>query len=278
MLCMTAGATPARRRRVIYPAAKLRAEVSGLESIAAQVVARPRKEAVHRLRSTTRRIEAYLEVVDALAEQEPGFKTVGADVKRVRKLLGRVRRAAGQVRDLDVAREFAKACRSGDAGPKIRGEVKKLRAQLKDDRQREERVLVALLKERGQKLQLSLERLLNALEPVGDVGMSAVELEVLTRDWYARQLKAAELQKTLEDRMHWVRKSAKLARYMAETGLAARVVKEFAAVREVGGQWHDCLNLLRVARGWLGKRSALAKLLAGREVAARSAFEAQIAH
>lgn len=277
MVGMKAGAKKAHRRRVSYPVANLRFEVSGLETVTAQVMARPRKEAVHRLRSTTRKIEAHLEVVEELAHQDPGFRAVGGFVKRVRKLLSRVRRAAGRVRDLDVSGDFAKECASRDASAKIRDEVRDLRAQLKVERKREERDLIALLKGRGLKLQPCLEQLLTALEPVGEVGMSAVELEVLTRAWYERQRKAAELEKTLVDRMHWIRKSAKLARYMAETGLAVRVVREFSEVQEAGGRWHDCLNLLELARARLGKRSELATLLEEREAAARKAFEALIA-
>jgi len=84
-------------------------------------------------------------------------------------------------------------------------------------------------------------------------------------------------EKTRVDGLHWIRKSAKLARYMAETGLAARVVREFATVQAAGGEWHDCLNLLELAEDRLGKRSELAVLLEGREAAARNAFEALIA-
>lgn len=278
MLCMKVEAKTARRARVSYPVANLRFEVSGLETVTAQVMARPRKEAVHRLRSTTRKIEAHLEVVEVLAHQYPGFRAVDGMAKRVRNLLSRVRRAAGRVRDLDVARDFAKEGIVGKASPKLREETRDLRAKLKAERKCEERDLIALLKGRGLRLQPCLEQLLTALEPVADVGMSAVELEVLTRGWYDRQLKAAALEKTLADRMHWIRKSAKLARYMAETGLAVRVVREFAAVQVAGGLWHDWLNLVEIARKRLGKRSELATLLDERETAARIEFEEQVAH
>ena len=274
---MASEAIAARRRRVSYPVANLRGEVSALETVMAQVMARPRKEAVHRLRSTTRRIEAHLEAVEELARQEPGFRVASEDLRRVRKLLHRVRRGAGRVRDLDVARELAKMFAAGEAAPEIRRQAEDLREQLKGERRRESRDLVALLKGRGLKLQPSLEQLLISLEPVAEVGMSAVELEVLTRGWYERQMKVMRTEKMRVDGLHWIRKSAKLARYMAETGLAARVVREFATVQAAGGEWHDYLNLLDLAEERLGKRSELAVLLEGRETAARSAFEALIA-
>lgn len=273
---MASGARTTRRRRVSYPVANLRGEVSGLETVMAQVMARPRKEAVHRLRSTTRRIEAHLEVVEELAHRDSGFRVVVGEMPRVRKLLHRVRRAAGRVRDVDVARERAKEFTAGEVAPGIRREAGDLRKKLKGERKREGQDLLALLKGPGLKLQPSLEQLVDALEPVSEVGMSAVELEALTRAWYERQLKAAGLEKRQVNRMHWIRKSAKLARYMAETGLAARVVREFATVQTAGGQWHDCLNLLDMARERLGKRSELVLLLDKREAAACSAFEAQL--
>lgn len=274
---MASGAKAARRRRVSYPVANLRGEVSGLETVMAQVMARPRKEAVHRLRSTTRRIEAHLEVVVELARQEPGFRVAGGEVRRVKKLLRRVRRGAGRVRDLDVARELAKTFAAGGTAPQIRRQAEDLREQLKEERKRESRDLIASLKGRGLKLQPSLEQLLISLEPVAEVGMSAVELEVLARGWHERQMKLAGLENMRMDGLHWIRKSAKLARYMAETGLAARVVREFATVQAAGGEWHDCLNLLELAEERLGKRSELAVLLKGRETAARSTFEELIA-
>ena len=272
---MASEATTARRRRVSYPVANLRGEVSELETAMAQVMARPRKEAVHRLRSATRRIEAQFAVVEELAHQEPGFRVAGGEVRRVKGLLRRVRRAAGRVRDLDVARDLAKTFAAGGAAG-IRRQAEDLRVQLKEERRPESRELTALLKGRGLKLQRYLEHLLLALEPVALIGMSAVELEVLTRRWYEGQLKAVPSATTRVEGLHWIRKSAKLARYMAATGLAARVVREFATVQAAGGEWHDWLNLLDLAQERLGKRSELTTLLEEREATARQTFEAAI--
>jgi len=271
---MAAGAKTVRRRRASYPVANLRAEVAGLEAAMAEVMARPRKEAVHRLRTETRKIEAHLAVMAELAQQEPGFKAIERQAARVMKLLVRIRRAAGRVRDLDVQRRLAKECAAGGATRKVRREAKDLRAQLKVERQLKARDLLEKLEGRRLKLETRPKTLLEALEPVATVGMSAIDLEVLTRTWYQRQVSEAGQESNAARQMHRIRKAAKLARYMAENGLAARVVAEFAAVQEAGGRWHDWLDLLHATRQRLGKRSGLAARLKEQEAAARSSFQA----
>jgi len=273
MFGMTAGAKTARRRRVSYPVANLRVQVSALETAVAQVMARPGKEPVHGLRSVTRKVEAQLAVVGKLAEQEPGFQAVEGPVRQVEKLLDKVRRAAGQVRDRDVQHGLAQEFAGVGATAALRREVKEIRKQLRVERAGAAAELVDVLDGHGRKLAPLLEALIHALKPVEAVGMSAVEQEVMTRGWYAAQLDTARLDTKPVRGMHRIRKAAKLARYMAENGLAARVVEEFKAVQEAGGRWHDCLSLRDAARRRLGKRSELAALLTEREAAARSLFE-----
>ena len=274
MLCMTAGPRTARRRRVTYPVENLRVQVSALETAVAQVLAKPRKEAVHELRSVTRKIEAHLTVLAELGRQQPGFQVMEHPSRRVKKLLGVVRRAAGRVRDLDVLQRLAVECIKEGATEQLESEVKEIRMQLKKERDTAAAELMKVLAARGIELEPMLEALIHALLPVETVGMSAVEQEVMTRSWYAAQLAEARKMSKPDEAMHHIRKAAKLARYMAEGGLAKRVVDEFRKLQEAGGRWHDCVCLRDVTLERLGKRSGLAALLKERETAARSSFEA----
>lgn len=273
MLGMAAGASSARRRRVTYPVENLRVQVSALETVMVQVMAKPRREAVHQLRSVTRKVEAHLAVLGELAGQEPGLRAVARPARRVQKLLDLVRKAAGRVRDPDVQRTLARECVQDGSAKKLRGEVKEIRAQLKVERELAAAELIDLLLGRGLKLGPRLEVLMDALKPMEAVGLSAVEQEVMTRGWYAGQLGAARQRTGSDQTLHRIRKAAKVARYMAENGLAARVVETFKKLQEAGGRWHDCLSLRDAARERLGKRSELAALLKEREVSARTSFQ-----
>jgi CHAD domain-containing protein len=265
------------RQRVSYPVGTLRAQVTGLDTAIAQVLARPKKDAVHGLRKATRKVEAQLEVIAALGRQEALFEAAGKPAKKVRKLLGTVRKAAGKVRDLDVQRRLAKEMTDTGTSKKIRKEAKELRRQLKTEREQEAEMLVAMLERHALKLEPRLERLLQELEPAAHVGMSAKELEVLTRGFYAARRESAEREKQPVDRMHGVRKAAKLARYMVEDGVAPRVVDEYEAVQESGGHWHDVLTLRDIAEERLGRGADLTTLLATRESEARREFEEMLA-
>jgi len=260
------------RRRVSYPVESLRAQATALEKAIALVLARPKQDAVHGLRKCTRKIEAQLAVMTALAPQEPGFKAISERAKRLSRQLARVRRAAGKVRDLDVQRKLANDTLDAGATRGVRKEVKELRRELKAEREQEAQRLAKLLEDHALKLEPRLERLLEELEPMAEVGLSAIDLEVLTRAYFDRRRAKADRETPGVKQMHGIRKAAKLARYMAEDGLAARVVHEFAEVQESGGRWHDALVLRNLARQRLGRRSGLAKLLEDRETGARSEF------
>ena len=277
MVGMTARAKAALRPRVSYPVENLRVQVSALETATAQVLAKPRKDAVHHLRSTTRRIEAHLEAIEVLGQQEPGFRAVEKMATQVKKLLDRIRRAAGRVRDLDVRSNLAQECSSKSATLTLKKEVKELRASMKAKRRADAAKLREVLDGHGRKLAPKLEVLLHALQPVANVGLSTVEQEVLTRDWYAEQVRKARKGSDPTVALHDIRKAAKLARYLAENGLAGRVVNEFKALQEAGGRWHDYMSLRDAARRQLGKRSELARLAREKEMSARSAFEAMLA-
>ena len=258
-------------RRLIFPVQILRTQVSALEAAIAQVLSRPKVEPVHRLRISTRRIEAQLEVIDALSRQEPGFAAALKPAGRARKLVAAVRRAAGSVRDLDVQRRLSKEVASSGATRSIRDQAKDLRRELKHDRVLEAQELVKMLERHALELEPGLEQLLAALEPVSSVGLSVVDLEVIVSDWYGRRRRKAQRKPQRSDQMHGARKAAKLARYMAD-GLPARVVEVYEAVQDTGGRWHDTLTLRKTARERVGKQSPLVRLLSQHEQDTKGRF------
>jgi len=66
------------------------------------------------------------------------------------------------------------------------------------------------------------------------------------------------------DRLHTIRKKAKIARYMAENAPksaspARTLASVFEEVQALGGHWHDWLVLSEMARSQMGESSPLAR-------------------
>ncbi|HLI77715.1 MAG TPA: CHAD domain-containing protein, partial [Acidobacteriaceae bacterium] len=74
----------------------------GLEAAMSVCLAEPETKPVHRLRTETRRVEALLLLLALMPDLPEHRKEAGA----LLRVLGKVRRAAGEVRDLDVHRKM----------------------------------------------------------------------------------------------------------------------------------------------------------------------------
>ncbi len=85
-----------------YPIQILQEHVTGLEAALSVCLAEPGHRPVHRLRTETRRVGALLLLLGLIPEL-PEHRTESAALMRA---LGRLRRAAGKVRDLDVHRKM----------------------------------------------------------------------------------------------------------------------------------------------------------------------------
>ncbi len=312
-----------------YPIATLREHVTALEAAITLALADPKPKAVHRLRTSTRRIEALLILLDLL----PGLPDHAKPVRKAAKLLKKLRRAAGAVRDLDVQQDLVptllpRADRhdtgtaASDASPasdanstseehtdtdhsrhhqdRLHRHAKRLTDTLDRRREQEAAALLTTLVKLQSQLAPALEHLLDTLAPAADLSISPEELTALTRDWYRHHLPAsARILTTGNPRLlHEVRKTAKLARYIAEIAAQstpstqsapalrtpllthranhrpvaaktpqqpgtspAQIASEFEAVQQSGGAWHDLLTLADIARVHLGKRSPLTRHL-----------------
>lgn len=288
--------------QVTYPVRILRDHVTALEAALSVCLAEPNIRAVHRLRTGTRRLEAQLLLLDLL----PNAPEHRESSLALRRELRRLRRAAGEVRDLDVhgqhlklleaaapapsdAPSFGKPGRVDDPVASAQGAPAsahsttpnllppdeaspssavhqgsaKLAERLGRKRTRAALDLQKLLTHRQTRAALAAEALLKALHPAGSLKLSSADLlrfteTVLYRDNLLRGPATGKLD---QEELHAVRKSAKLARYLAETMPADPAVKaaaaRFEALQEAGGLWHDALEMARASRRHLGRQHPL---------------------
>jgi CHAD domain-containing protein len=222
-----------------YPVETLREQATALEAALIVCRANPAPKAVHRLRTSTRRIEAQLLLLDQLR----GLPRRRRESEKLQKHLKKLRRFAGKVRDFDVQRKLIAA----QSTPKTATDARRLRSRLKKQRDKEAAVLVDLLERRSAKVSAALERLLAALEPVEHLKLPATQLVELAWGWFERKRRRV----STEQQLHTTRKEAKLVRYIAEgvpdSARAKKLARDFEAVQQAGGEWHDWLQLAGVA-------------------------------
>jgi CHAD domain-containing protein len=199
---------------------------------------------VHRLRTTTRRIEATLELLIFSAS----LGDLRTQAKPLRKLLRKIRSAAGSVRDLDVHVDLLENYRPN-------GDTAKLEKDLASARKKSASQLRADLRKNRRKLGQEFDRLQIILEPALDLMMSGGALADAARSWLAFALRGLDFQK--DDDLHTIRKASKTARYLAEIGAddskaAAALASRFERTQEALGEWHDSLLLEERALASLG--------------------------
>lgn len=274
---------------VTFPVQVLREHITALEAAISVCLADPDHKPVHKLRTETRRVEALLLLLGLV----PGLPEHRKEAAALLRALGKLRRAAGNVRDLDVHRkmledfaqtedklvESAPENSDPDAAPK-RGRKRSseataeespdnasllskaatdLRKRMGKERDKAAADLQDLLKARQRKTARASEALLEVLKPAEELALPGTDLlrnaeSVLTRDGVLRNGDIAELD---EEQLHSVRKAAKAARYVAESlpddAALVAAAERFETLQEAGGQWHDALQLARAARRYFGK-------------------------
>jgi CHAD domain-containing protein len=238
---------------IAHPIGALRELVTSLKAAITLTLAKPKPKPAHQLRTISRRIEAQLELLSLL----PDLPEHAKPAKKSRKLLGKLRRAAGHVRDLDVQRDLTESKSK---------EARHLRRVFKRQRKREADRLLHTIQKHQPKLTLALEALLKALASAESFTLSAPRLVQLTLDWYTHNIPATAED---SDQLHTIRKSAKLARYMAESAIGLsqstrKLAQTFESLQQSGGEWHDWFTLADIARRELGKSSPLSQSFAQR--------------
>src|SRR5882757_4892516 len=221
----------------------------------------PKVEAVHHLRTGTRRVEATLETL----AREAGARGLGKPAEEVRqrwlRQLKKVRRASGTVRDLDVHRELladnflpaadtaldkvgaelAAAIGSVEITP-VMQQARALDQWLKDRRSDAAQALCSTLDDHADRL-LDVERqFMAAIAKRRSVSHRAHRPAArLALEDYLRLMDAMPLLD--QENLHDFRKGAKKARYVAESDdqdpAAETMAKAIKRVQDAIGDWHD---------------------------------------
>jgi CHAD domain-containing protein len=223
----------------------------------------PTPEAVHRLRSETRRIEAQLELLFLI----PRFPAPRAKAQRVNKRMKKLRQVAGQVRDLDVQRklinEVQSAGRAATNDNQTLRDAKAMRRVRKHLRSEGAQKLLRLIRRRGPKISAALEDILLSLEPRQDFQISPEELLTFVDRGFRRE-PALSASRPSDDELHAIRKAAKRARYQAENDKESKIAKvaakRYEDIQEHGGKWHDWLGLAQAVNEELGQHHKMAAL------------------
>jgi CHAD domain-containing protein len=194
---------------------------------------------VHHLRSTTRRIEATLELLVLSA----GIPRIDKHSKPLERSLRKLRRAAGEVRDADVQFDLLAAYNHTP-------DSKRLREDLTAVRKKAERKLIQRLEQEQKRIDLRLRNLEASLSPALELDLSGAKLINVTQSWFAENIRG--LDPHHDQDLHALRKVSKTARYLAETGVdASKAVATRAARYEAAqkslGEWHDHFLLLHQA-------------------------------
>jgi CHAD domain-containing protein len=249
----------AQSAQTAHPLQTLRETTDSLEAAILVCLDNPDKTGVHRLRTTTRRIQAQLELLTML----PNLPSHQKQSRKALRLLKKLRRAAGRVRDLDVQRDLIEkeaAGNNGSSTSELRKEAGNLRRTLKYRRDQEAVHLQQVLNQYRAAVTLVFERLLDSLTPAASLALTETRLTNIVREWYTRHTPHSASPDHAQ--LHEIRKRAKLARYLAESApesaaIARRLAAHFESLQKAGGDWHDWLLLADLSSAELGPAAKL---------------------
>lgn len=238
------------RTKFAHPIRTLHKQSRALEKALSACLTKASPEPVHELRTTIRRFEAQF----ALLAQSREVSKYHYESKKLLRHLKKLRRLAGELRDLDVQRGLVFAHTTLDTAPDARW----LRRRLKDRRDRQAVIFIDLAQRLHGKVSKELQHLLEVLLPVETLSMPNDRVISLAQRWFAQRSRLC----LTDDQLHVTRKAAKVARYMCEmasgSAPALKVAKQFQKIQNKGGQWHDWLELARIAETKLKRQSILA--------------------
>lgn len=209
---------------------------------------KPAAESVHKFRTYSRRVEAVL--------SEVALKRHRND-ERLLKLLARLRKKAGRVRDLDVQI----TCLRNLKVPQANGHKSQLMNALLDERTyREKKLAKAFDRKTADEIRKRLKRSAHEISIPHNAGPLAATLAKLA------QLGRGNGQLN-EKTLHQYRIIGKRVRYVAELDSddpqAQRVIEQLKHLQDVIGDWHDWLKLTEKAERLLGdvRQSSLVAML-----------------
>jgi CHAD domain-containing protein len=208
----------------------------------------PVPESVHKFRTNSRRVEALLsEVAPELNRND----------KKLLKLLSRLRKKAGRVRDLDVEIAALRGLKiPGGNGHKSQF----VDALVQDRSKREQKLVKAFDRQTAAKVRKRLKRAAGEIDipqNTEPLTLTLSKLAKLGRDHVP----------LTEKTLHQYRIIGKRARYIAELAdhdsEAKRIVDQLKHMQDVIGDWHDWLKLTQRAEALFGgvQDSALVAML-----------------
>jgi CHAD domain-containing protein len=231
------------------PLTPLRSAAAAFNAAVTQCSADAEVEAVHRVRTGSRRLQAMLEAT--LREGGDTVKPLKEPVKAWLRRLKQARRAAGAVRDLDVHRKLLERWKDAGATGPMQAQAELLDHWIRDKRKELVHGMQKQMRKRQPQL---LEGQIAVMLAMGDIRLShprsarpadAVALDVFVR--------AADAMPVLDaENLHDFRKVTKKARYVAEAGVEGQntssVAKALKRIQDTIGDWHDWQCLAQEAR------------------------------
>jgi CHAD domain-containing protein len=213
-----------------------------------RVAKNPVPASVHKFRTNSRRLEALLsEVAPKLNRND----------RKLLKLLSRLRKKAGRVRDLDVEIASLRALKI----PEGNGHKSQFVDALVQERAKhEEKLVKAFNRETADEVRKRLKRAAGEIDipkNTEPLTLTLSKLAKLGRDHVT----------LTEKTLHQYRIIGKRARYIAELAdhdaEAARIVDQLKHMQDVIGDWHDWLKLTQKAEALFGgvRDSALVAML-----------------
>ena len=216
---------------------RMRAVFQKLERDLIKLFSKPQPDSVHRFRTGTRRLQILL------GELSP---KLDRNEKKLLKLLGRIRKRAGKVRDLDVqsaALRSLKVPREPRRKTQLVNQLIELRAQ------QEKKLRKAVDKASVREIRKRLKRAAGRFDPKTSPDPLAVAKAMLETVDRA----GAPLTETV---LHQYRILSKRARYAAEFANPSPQADQFIAqlkrIQDASGGWHDWLTLTQTANQHLG--------------------------
>jgi CHAD domain-containing protein len=210
-----------------------------LERDLVKVSSKQNAESVHRFRGAARRLETLLE--ELLPKQERAHR-------KLLKALGRIRKRAGKLRDLDV--QLA-ALRSLKIPQEPRRKSQLMNSLIELRAEHEKKLRKALNKQDVREIRKRLKRAAKDLRSatVGDP-------LAVARKMFGQPPHPDSRGTLTEDLLHHYRIVGKRARYVAELAPTSAEATEFVAqikrMQDAAGDWHDWFTLTHTAAKRLG--------------------------
>lgn len=219
---------------------RIRPVFQKLESDLAQLSAKSEPKSVHRFRTGTRRLQILLGELSPKLERNE---------KKLLKMLGKIRKRAGKVRDLDVQ---AAALRSLKMPREPRRKTQLVNILIELRGKQEKKLRKAVDRESVRELRKRLKRAAKHFDPAltrDPLSIAHAMLDRLNR--------AGE--PLTEAVLHQYRILSKKARYATEfatpTPDALQFIAELKRIQDALGDWHDWLTLTQSAQHRLGEVS-----------------------